>query len=233
MQADLFGQMADSEGGSEVVGQFVVPGCDEVVYYRRFLSKSRADDCFRALLSAVEWKQDEIKLYGKKHPVPRLTAWYGDPEASYTYSGIRNAPRRWSAELLGLLQEVDDAVGATFNSVLLNRYRSGSDSLSWHSDDEPELGSEPTIASVSLGSARAFALRTKDGHERVASIVLEHGSLLLMRGRSQELFQHSVPKERKPVGERINLTFRVVCATGAQGNPLQKNSGPADGAFSH
>jgi alkylated DNA repair dioxygenase AlkB len=143
-----------------------------------------------------------------------LTAWYGDPGAAYTYSGLRNEPNAWNESLIEILDALYAFTAVRFNSVLLNRYRDGNDSLSWHADDEPELGVAPTIASVSLGVSRIFKLRKTDNSKEETSLRLENGSLLLMTGHSQTDYRHSVPKEKRLLGERINLTFRVV-STGA------------------
>ena len=190
-----------------------VPVAADVFYFEHFLNAEEADWYFDALLDGVSWTQDEITMFGRRVRMPRLTAWYGDSGAVYTYSGLRNEPRPWTAPLRELRDRVSDAGGAAFNSVLLNRYRSGSDGMSWHADDEPELGDAPTIASLSLGAPRLFVMRSKDDKRRVLELRLAHGSLLLMRGTSQKRFQHSVPKEKRAHGERINLTFRVVSPT--------------------
>jgi alkylated DNA repair dioxygenase AlkB len=197
-----------------------------IAYHPNFMESGRATELFAKLCSSIQWNQEEIVLYGKRHPIPRLTAWYGDPGSTYKYSGIDNAPRAWTPELLEILRQLEDATEVAFNSVLLNRYRSGNDSLSWHSDDEPELGPEPFIASLSLGAARAFNIRSKD-RQKLFSIRLEHGSLLVMSGQSQSLFQHSVPKEKRITGERINLTFRVVNGRGDSQTPLRAGTLPA------
>lgn len=161
----------------------------------------------------MAWRQERIRVYGREHAVPRLTAWYGDRGATYTYSGIRHEPQPWSPTLVAMRERIEAAAGARFNSVLLNRYRTGADSNGWHADDEPELGPAPVIASVSLGAARRFALRRRGETRRLVTLVLEHGSLLIMSGRSQQEYQHTVPKEARVAGERINLTFRLVAAT--------------------
>lgn len=219
MEANLFAALAEDDfGGSGAVR--LVPGTDDVLYFPHFLERSQADRYLSAYLEGIDWTQEKIQLYGKIHAVPRLTAWYGDPGASYVYSKIRNEPKPWTKDLLPLLRDVEDAVGAQFNSVLLNRYRSGRDSLSWHADDEPELGDSPVIASVSLGVERTFLLRSKEDRTKIASARLGHGSLLVMRGLSQRTFQHSVPKESRVHGERVNLTFRVVEKGSASGRTL-------------
>jgi alkylated DNA repair dioxygenase AlkB len=224
MQASLFeAEMTGAACPHEHAVAVLHSGTD-VLYYRNFLRAAEADHYLKALLDEVSWTQEEISLYGKRHPVPRLTAWYGDLGASYTYSGIRNEPLGWTDTLLELLVRVGDMAGAEFNSVLLNRYRSGADSLSWHSDDEPELGNAPVIASLSLGASRLFAMRSKIEPRESSAIHLEHGSLLLMRGSTQQKFQHSVPKEKKVVGERVNLTFRVIGERTAPAKPLRRPS---------
>jgi alkylated DNA repair dioxygenase AlkB len=182
-----------------------------------FVALERCKQLMASLQQSVAWTQGEIVIFGKVTPLPRLTAWYGDEGAGYEYSGIRNEPLEWTAELARLRDEVGQAAGVSFNSVLLNLYRDGSDSVSWHSDDEPELGPDPTIASVSLGATRRFKLRHKATRETVVRD-LEDGSLLLMSGNSQRLWEHCITKTRRPVGKRINLTFRVV-GTEVQASP--------------
>jgi alkylated DNA repair dioxygenase AlkB len=191
-----------------------------VTYDPYFLEPGIADGLFAQLLSAAAWKQDEIRMYGRVIPVPRLTAWYGEPDASYTYSGIRNAPNNWIEPLEILRQRLCEATQVSFNSVLLNLYRNGKDSLSWHADDEPELGQQPIIASISLGASRTFQLQHRVDGEAL-SVVLEHGSLLLMSGLTQSFWKHQVPKERGVSGERINLTFRNVDAANRRANGAQ------------
>jgi len=148
-------------------------------------------------------------MFGRRVAFPRLTAWYGDPGAAYTYSGVRNEPLPWTP-LLGELRDlVAAAAGAPFNSVLLNRYRDGSDSMGWHADDERELA--PVIASLSVGAVRTFELRHRGDRERIA-LPLASGSLIVMAGDTQRHWQHRVPKDVRAPGERINLTFRLVDA---------------------
>jgi alkylated DNA repair dioxygenase AlkB len=182
-----------------------------VTYDPYFLEPAIADDLFERLMQMVAWKQDEIRMYGRTIPVPRLTAWYGEPDASYTYSGIQNIPNAWIDPISVLRSRIEDATHVGFNSVLLNLYRNGRDSLSWHADDEPELGTQPVIASVSLGVTRTFQLQHRVDGEAI-SLALEHGSLLLMSGLTQSFWKHQIPKERGVSGERINLTFRNIDA---------------------
>ena len=158
----------------------------------------------------IAWKQDWINLYGKSHPLPRLTAWYGDSERDYTYSGIKSKPNQWNQGLLHIKHEVERCAGLDFNSVLLNWYRDGNDHLSWHSDDEKELGPNPVIASANFGTTRDFVLRPKNSHADRLVLPLKHGTLLLMSGSLQHFWQHSVPKRTKAQGSRFNLTFRRI-----------------------
>jgi alkylated DNA repair dioxygenase AlkB len=158
----------------------------------------------------IRWKQDRMKLYGKSIPLPRLTAWYGDRGAAYTYSGIKSEPNPWTDGLLHIKQRIEKAVDSTFNCVLLNWYRDGRDSLSWHADDEKELGSDPVIASANFGATRDFQLRHNSDPDLKITIPLEHGTLLVMRGALQRHWKHAVPKRANVSGSRFNLTFRNI-----------------------
>ena len=149
-------------------------------------------------------------MFGKPVLIPRLSAWYGNEGASYTYSGLTLQPNAWTDELLSIKQKIETISGATFNSVLLNFYRHGQDSMGWHADDEPELGKMPTIASLSLGAERRFLLRAKNNHHQKHEIPLNNGSLLVMSGNTQHYWQHAIPKTRLPTKPRINLTFRQI-----------------------
>ena len=180
----------------------------EVVFYPELFPALEADRLLSQLVETTQWRQDSIKIYGKPTPLPRLTAWYGDPGARYVYSGIVNDPLPWTPALAEIKEVVDAVSGVAFNGVLLNRYRTGKDSMGWHSDDEREFGPNPVIASVSFGGTRNFQLRHKRRKELKASVELTHGSLLIMRGGTQENWQHQIPKTAKPVNERLNLTFR-------------------------
>lgn len=160
----------------------------------------------------VKWKHDKIRMYGKMIPLPRLTSWYGDSGNNYTYSGIRSEPNPWNKGLAYIKCEVERVASTTFNSVLLNWYRDGEDYLSWHADDEKELGLNPVIASVNFGETRDFLLRRNDDPSKKIVIPLRHGTLLIMRGETQHFWQHSVPKRKKVKGSRINLTFRRIHA---------------------
>ena len=158
----------------------------------------------------IKWKQESIRFYGKIHPLPRLTSWYGEPGKSYSYSGINSDPNSWTDNrLLEIKAKIEKVAKTSFNSVLLNLYRDGFDHLSWHADDEPELGKNPIIASVNFGAERDFCLKLNKGDIKF-TIPLEHGSLLIMGGELQHFWQHSVPKRKKIGNLRINLTFRVI-----------------------
>jgi len=183
----------------------------ELLFDPVFLPAAEATALLAQLTAEVAWEQRAIRLFGQEIPQPRLTAWYGDPDARYTYSGLAWEPRPWTAALRALRQRVEAATGARFNSVLLNQYRDGRDSMGWHADDESELGPAPAIASLSLGATRRFRLRARPGPRPAPlSLDLPGGSLLLMRGPTQQHWQHALPKTSRPVGPRLNLTFRWV-----------------------
>ncbi len=186
----------------------------DVVFYPSFFPQAEADRLLQELLTTTAWRQESIKLYGKPIDVPRLTAWYGEEGTGYTYSGIVNEPQLWTPVLLEVKRAVEVPAGVTFNSVLLNRYRSGKDSVAWHSDDEKEFGENPVIASVSFGGARTFQFKHKKRKDLKASVELTHASLLIMRGATQHNWVHQIPKTAKDVPERVNLTFRAVRAKG-------------------
>ena len=164
-------------------------------------------EVFARLLADTPWRAETVLVYGKRHPQPRLTAWYGD--ASYTYSGLRLEPLPWTPLLLELRAAVEAACGQRFNSVLLNLYRNERDSMGMHSDDEPELGPTPVIASLSFGATRTLVLRHKRD-KQVLRLPLTDGSLLLMAGATQQNWVHGINKSTRPLGARINLTFRYI-----------------------
>ena len=183
----------------------------DFAYTPNFLPAAEAAALLAHLTAAVAWEQHSIRLFGQWHPQPRLTAWYGEPEARYAYSGLTWEPQPWLPALAALRQRLEAATGHAFNSALLNRYRDGRDSMGWHADDEPELGPAPAIASLSLGAARRFRLRPRPGTPGTAlGLDLAPGSLLLMLPGAQARWQHALPKTARPVGERLNLTFRWV-----------------------
>ena len=182
--------------------------CDgSAVVHLEALAADRADRLFAALQATIPWRQEIATLMGRRIPIPRLTAWHG--AAGYVYSGIRMTPAPWTPPLLELKAVAEDLAGQAFNSVLLNLYRDGRDSVSWHADNEPGLGRDPVIASLSLGAERRFQLKHRRRPERLA-IDLPHGSCLIMAGATQHHWLHQLPKTGRAVGPRINLTFRAM-----------------------
>jgi len=182
----------------------------EIIYFPAFLPKEEADSLFLELLEKIPWQQDEITVYGKKHLQPRLTALYGNEGKPYSYSNITMQPHYWTLALQKIKSLVENITETNFTTVLLNYYRDGSDSNGWHSDNEKELGINPVIASLSLGAERNFQLKHNFNTTQKKNFILENGSLLLMKGTTQHFWKHQVPKTAKPVGPRINLTFRVI-----------------------
>lgn len=175
-----------------------------------FLAPGQAITLEQHLLEALPWRQERIRLFGREQLIPRQQCWIGDPEAHYRYSGLTLLPHAWTGPLLALREQVSAAAGESFNSVLCNLYRQGQDSMGWHSDDEPELGPDPVIASVSLGQARRFHFRHRHDRSRRVQLTLPHNSLLVMPAGLQREWQHQLPKSRLAMGPRINLTFRRV-----------------------
>ena len=161
------------------------------------------------LIESLGWKQLTVEVFNRKVDQPRLTCWYGDEGRSYSYSGVSLSAEPWSPLLHEIRGECEALSGVQFNSVLANLYRTGSDSISWHSDNEPELGVHPVIASVTFGATRRFDMRHRKTKE-VVHINLTSGSILLMSGASQEKWQHQIAKTKKPIAPRINLTFRTI-----------------------
>lgn len=208
-QIDIFGNPLPPKSGSNPKEGLTVIENGEYVYYPNFFSKSESDLLLKALRSSIVWKQESMNMYGKKIDFPRLTAWYGNNDKPYSFSGITLQPLPWTNEILTIKSKIEPIAKTVFNSVLLNLYRDGNDSISWHTDAEKELGINPIIASVNFGATRKFQLRHIKTKEKL-EIELTHGSLLIMQGELQHFWQHQVPKTSKPVGERINLTFRVI-----------------------
>ncbi|MER3330014.1 MAG: alpha-ketoglutarate-dependent dioxygenase AlkB [Candidatus Kapaibacterium sp.] len=183
---------------------------DKLIYFTDVIDSAKSKRYMEALKETIDWGQDEIIMFGKRTKVPRLTSWYADPNVKYSYSGLDLIPREWTAELLELKLIAENLSNHTFNSVLLNYYRGGTDSMGWHSDDERELGINPVIASITFGFPRRFLIREKSNFGNKKEIGLEDGSIIVMRGDFQETYQHSIPKTAKKVGERLNLTFRTI-----------------------
>ncbi|MCK4710465.1 MAG: alpha-ketoglutarate-dependent dioxygenase AlkB [Gammaproteobacteria bacterium] len=182
----------------------------ELALYPCFFSTTDADYYLKELLALLQWSQERITVYGKEYDVPRLSAWYADDGKSYEYSGLRVEGMPWIPVLTEIRNKIQSVCVTGFNSVLVNRYRNGSDSVGGHADDETELGVNPVIASLSFGEERTFQLKHKDDKTLKKSIVLPHGSLLLMQGKTQSNWLHQIPKSSRDMIERINLTFRFV-----------------------
>lgn len=178
---------------------------------RVLLFQNAINTDFASLVSDIQWKHEKIQIFGCKVLQPRLTAWYGDVGTEYSYSGLMNYPLRWTDSLIDIKKQVEEVLACEFNSVLCNFYRNGQDSMGWHQDNEIELGEDPVIASVSIGATRLFQMRHKiDKTQDRLKFELQNGSLLIMSGQTQQYWQHQVPKTKKDVGERINLTFRKI-----------------------
>lgn len=189
-----------------------IPISGAEVYYLSHLEMGRDDEAILGqMIDEIPWRQENILVWGKIHPQPRLTAWYGDRGADYTYSGITLNPMPWSNLLIDIKRRVETVSAASFNSVLLNYYRDNRDSMGFHSDDEPELGLRPVIASLSLGEERTLILKHKlNKLAKPVRLKLASGSLLLMKGETQRNWTHGIAKESRPCGLRINLTFRQI-----------------------
>ncbi len=157
----------------------------------------------------ISWQHDKLNMFGKDVYLPRYSAWYGDSDKPYTYSGLTLQPKPWNKGLLYIKQHIEQATNTYFNSVLLNWYRDGEDNIGWHTDAETELGKNPVIASVNFGETRDFFIRTNDKSQKI-KIPLKHGTLLIMKGALQHFWEHSVPKRKKVKGARFNLTFRSI-----------------------
>jgi len=201
-QINLFNDSQDDSETTKITN-------GEYIYMPHFFKPKIADQYLKAFSENIEWKQEEMLMYGKLIKFPRLTAWYGNNDKPYSFSGIKLVPKPWNKELLEIKDKIEPKSETQFNSVLLNLYRDGNDSISWHTDAEKELGVNPIIASVNLGAERKFQLKHRLTKETI-QILLQHGSLLIMKGELQHYWQHQVPKTSLPVSQRINLTFRVI-----------------------
>ena len=182
----------------------------EIIYFPNFLPEENANSFFQELLENTPWQQDEITVYGKKHLQPRLTALYGNEGKPYSYSNIVMQPHHWTLSLQKIKSLVENISETNFTTVLLNYYRDGNDGNGWHADNEKELGINPVIASLSLGAERNFQLKHNTDTSLKKNLILENGSLLLMKGTTQNFWKHQIPKTTRPIGSRINLTFRVI-----------------------
>ncbi|MBW4555798.1 MAG: alpha-ketoglutarate-dependent dioxygenase AlkB [Trichormus sp. ATA11-4-KO1] len=214
VQGDLFSGFSSvsDEETNQTSGEALSMPDAEVTFYRSFFSKQESNELFRVLRDEIHWRQDRMIVYGKEVDLPRKTAWYGDKDNSYTFSGIHLEPEPWTPSLLKVKERIEKMAEVKFNSVLLNLYRDGNDGISWHTDAEKELGKNPVIASVSFGGARRFMFRHKHNRDLKTEVELTHGSFLLMAGATQHFWQHQIPKTSKKVEPRINLTFRVIVA---------------------
>lgn len=182
----------------------------EIVYTNNFFDTTASNMLFEKLKAEIPWQQDNITVYGKSHPQPRLTALYGNEGKPYSYSNIIMQPHFWTPLTTYIKEKVEEATNEKFTTVLLNLYRNGKDSNGWHADNERELGRNPVIASVSFGAVRPFYLKHNTIENQRLKIDLHHGSLLVMKGETQHFWKHQIAKTARPIGERINLTFRII-----------------------
>ena len=182
----------------------------DVIYYPNFFNNNESDIYFKSLLNNLNWKQDTITVFGKSYLQPRLTAFYASNSNTYTYSNIEMKPHLFSGDLLKIKNSIETEVGINFTSCLANLYRDGKDSNGWHADDEKELGENPIIASISFGEERVFHFKHKLEKTQKKKLILKHGSLLLMKGETQKNWLHQIPKTKKDIGKRVNLTFRII-----------------------
>jgi alkylated DNA repair dioxygenase AlkB len=188
----------------------LLPFNGKVLLFEDFFAEKESEKYFNHLLNEIKWKQEPIKIFGKEVMQPRLTAFYGDVEKTYAYSGITMKPNEWTNELMEIRNKIEDVAEVKFTSALLNLYRDGNDSMGWHRDNEKELGFNPVIGSVSFGESRIFQLRNYKDKKMVKSIELTNGSFLLMRGETQQYWEHALPKKGRQIGKRINITFRII-----------------------
>jgi len=182
----------------------------ELYYDRFFFNNIEANKYFNLLKKEIQWRQDNIKIFGKIYPQPRLTALYANNNKSYSYSNIKMHPITFTPTLFDIKSKIEKRLNSQFTSCLLNLYRNGQDSNGWHADNEKELGLNPVIASLSLGAERVFHMKHRNDKKEKLKINLTNGSLLVMRGKTQHHWLHQIPKTRKKVEERINLTFRII-----------------------
>lgn len=189
--------------------QLDMPDAD-VIFYPEFFDADESLKLLQDLTDNIAWEEQEAKFPWGVVKLPRLIAWYGDTGKEYSYSGMTLTPHKWTTTLLDIKAQVEKTAKVEFNSVLLNMYRNETDSVGWHSDDEPELGANPVIASVSFGATRPFQLKHRGLPSNRQIIDLTSGSVLLMQGTTQRYWQHRIPKAKSPTAKRINLTFRVI-----------------------
>ena len=185
------------------------PNDGTVYYYGKILNSKCASRIFDLLMKNILWKNDEVIIFGKRIITKRKAAWYGDSDYLYTYSNSTKQALPWTEELSWLRQIIEELIGTKFNSCLLNLYHDGNEGMGWHSDDEKSLGKNNTIASLSLGAERKFLFKHKQT-KQIVSLLLEHGSLLVMKKATQSNWLHSLPKSKDVIDSRINLTFRTI-----------------------
>ena len=206
MQRDLFDFQHTLSGNTVNL----LPLDGEVYVFPGFFDKSESDRFLKYLLDHINWQQDQMKFYGKAVDLPRLTAWYGEHDSDYSYSGISMQTHPWTPELLEIKSRIEEQAQTHFTSVLLNYYRDGSDHVGWHRDNEKVLRVNPVIASVSFGATRTFKFRHISDKSLVRSVELTHGTYVLMKGETQHKWEHQVPKTKKVLAPRISLTFRIL-----------------------
>ncbi len=190
--------------------QNILPHHGNVTYFPEVFDSVQSENFLNSLTEEINWKQEPIKIMGKEIMQPRLTAWYGNPDKPYRYSGITMDAWPWNDTLLKIKKEVDRIAGISFTSALLNYYRNGEDSMGWHRDNEKELGRNPVIASVTFGALRKFQFREYADKKNLISMELGSGSVLIMQGETNHFWEHRIPKTKSVQKARINLTFRVI-----------------------
>ena len=207
---NLFSNAECSDSSKSQTTLYDLPDAD-MALFENFFTNQESKKLHQNLIDNIQWRQDKIKMFGKLIDQPRLTAFYGDTNKEYSYSGIVMKPLEWNDDLFFIRNRVEDVAKIKFTSVLLNYYRDGKDSMGWHSDDEKELGQNPVIGSVSFGESRVFQMRHKFRKDiKKVDIALTNGSFLLMKGTTQHFWQHQIPKTKRELESRINLTFRVI-----------------------
>jgi alkylated DNA repair dioxygenase AlkB len=199
-QLNMFGESGVTTGLPE----------DLLAYTPELFTETESTHYLQKFIATIPWEQRTVVMYGKPVITPRLTAWFGDSGKNYAYTGTRFQPHPWTPELLAIKARLEPLARVSFNSVLLNYYRDGNDSVAWHSDNETELGKQPIIASVSFGQVRRFDIRHKKDHDRKYAVRLENGSMLLMKGDLQLHWEHRIAKSTTPLKARVNLTFRII-----------------------
>lgn len=207
---DLFSNAEFSDSSEAKTILYDLPDAD-MALFENFFTNQESEKLHQNLIENIQWRQDKIKMFGKLIDQPRLTAFYGNTNKDYSYSGIVMKPIEWNEDLLFIRKRVEETAKIQFTSLLLNYYRDGKDSMGWHSDDEKELGQNPVIGSVSFGESRVFQMRHKFRKDiKKVDIALTNGSFLLMKGATQHFWQHQIPKTNRELESRINLTFRDI-----------------------